>query len=534
MVVQCSALVLLFIGLLSGVQNAASATQSTHPSNSNWAGYVIQDPSRANVRGSFGSWTVPSVVCAAEENSVSSEWVGLGGDTSTGKLTIETLYQTGTYSICADGSARYYAFAEDYGSPNIVQSNVTGSYVKPVVLGCRSWQLCSTAISVRPGDAISASVVDHDTYTRWTISDYRDGNEIWTHTKFWLTHAHRHTAECILEDPIQQGTTLTAFPDFQSVSFSHCNASDASGKLWSYSSSSLPTGWKTLRYNVVSDGEDRALASAPSTSGLTILRVPTLGANWPTSGGGYGQFRPTLVSNGGDPTGVVGDITWKSWGGTKAVGTGTSDYVSGDESVAEGSQDSATIVAFNLGSCSGVSAYTEVEWYFPEHGQTFDQSNAINACNYYESVVPRGASTTTTSTISQTPTTTSTTSGASGGVNATILYCFTDQSGFRHADVEVTGETDDYSSYLVTVDFLATDGSVLDVAPAVFTPFTKESYPQLQTVDGLVGNAVGEYSDQPFSCQITSVKYFPDGGGTVDLQGAGPTVPSSGTDPTGQ
>jgi hypothetical protein len=112
--------------------------------------------------------------------------------------------------------------------------------------------------------------------------------------------------------------------------------------------------------------------------------TPTLGANWSGNGGGFGQVRPTLVSNGGDPTGVVGGITWQSWGGPMATGTGTSDYVAPGQTVAGGTQEQVTIVAFDLGQCNGTPAYTAVEWYFPTEGQTFDPSSYENACNYFD------------------------------------------------------------------------------------------------------------------------------------------------------
>lgn len=113
------------------------------------------------------------------------------------------------------------------------------------------------------------------------------------------------------------------------------------------------------------------------------LTPPVLGGQpWPLgTQAGYGQVQPRRVDNGGDPTGVVSDISWSSWGGSTAEGVGVSDYQAGTESVAGGLQAPATIVAFNLGSCGGKSAYTAVEWYFPEYGQTFDPNNYIDACN---------------------------------------------------------------------------------------------------------------------------------------------------------
>jgi len=97
-------------------------------------------------------------------------------------------------------------------------------------------------------------------------------------------------------------------------------------------------------------------------------------------GSGFGQARPDTVFNGGDPTGSVTTITWTSWGGPTATGTGTSDYVAPGQTVAGGSQESVTIVAFDLGTCGGKSMYQAVEWYFPQHGGVFTPNEYENVC----------------------------------------------------------------------------------------------------------------------------------------------------------
>jgi len=109
--------------------------------------------------------------------------------------------------------------------------------------------------------------------------------------------------------------------------------------------------------------------------------VPTLGKQTNPDQEGYGSVRPTLVSDGGDPTGEAENVTWQSWGGSQAIGTGTSDYVTGDESVAAGSQEPVTVVAFDLGVCEGQPAYLKVAWYFPEYGESFGPNNAeLSTC----------------------------------------------------------------------------------------------------------------------------------------------------------
>ena len=111
--------------------------------------------------------------------------------------------------------------------------------------------------------------------------------------------------------------------------------------------------------------------------------VPTLGrfaGAFGISGVGFGQVRPKEIFNGGDPSGMVSHITWKSWGGPQAIGTGTALYVGPHQSVAEGTEETATVVAFNLGLCGGKLMYRAVEWYFPQHGQAFNPRQYENIC----------------------------------------------------------------------------------------------------------------------------------------------------------
>jgi hypothetical protein len=123
--------------------------------------------------------------------------------------------------------------------------------------------------------------------------------------------------------------------------------------------------------------------SAGSGTASTQAAVPTLGrvAGVFAQGAGFGQVRPAKIFNGGDPTGLVTHIAWTSWGGSRAVGTGTSDYVGPNQTVATGSEQRATVVAFSLGSCHGKRMYRAVEWYFPQHGQSFSASHYQDICN---------------------------------------------------------------------------------------------------------------------------------------------------------
>lgn len=126
------------------------------------------------------------------------------------------------------------------------------------------------------------------------------------------------------------------------------------------------------------------LVKGPPPPGFstTTLPTPTLGhlAGAFAHGSGFGQIRPSDFSNGGDPTGAVGSVVWNSWGTPTATGSGISDYVASNQSVSQGTQESVTVVAFDLGYCAGQYMYQRVDWYFPQHGQSFNAAESENIC----------------------------------------------------------------------------------------------------------------------------------------------------------
>jgi hypothetical protein len=131
-------------------------------------------------------------------------------------------------------------------------------------------------------------------------------------------------------------------------------------------------------------GPGAPVASLPASSAPpSEAATPVLGqlAGVFAHGTGFGRVRPAEVFNGGDPTGLVSKITWSSWGGATATGSGTSTYVAANQPVAAGRPQPATIVAFDLGTCHGKLMYQAVEWYFPQHGQAFSASHYENVCN---------------------------------------------------------------------------------------------------------------------------------------------------------
>jgi pimeloyl-ACP methyl ester carboxylesterase len=138
--------------------------------------------------------------------------------------------------------------------------------------------------------------------------------------------------------------------------------------------------WTCWHGTETNDSGFLTVALATITRAERAFATPVLGRPWAPDQSGYGQTRPSFISNGGDPTGVVTDVHWQSWGGTRATGTGTSDYVGPGQDVAGGRQESVTIVAFNLGVCRGRRAYQAIQWYFPQRGDTFDPRHYINIC----------------------------------------------------------------------------------------------------------------------------------------------------------
>ena len=143
------------------------------------------------------------------------------------------------------------------------------------------------------------------------------------------------------------------------------------------------SGTQTGTHAAVSTTRATPPASAPTTSSAPVT-LPTLGQMagiFANGGQGWGQVRPATVFNGGDPTGLVTSITWDSWGGPQATGTGISTYVGPGQYTAQGTQEETRIVAFALGYCGGRYMYEAVEWYFPQHGHSFDPSNYEDICH---------------------------------------------------------------------------------------------------------------------------------------------------------
>ncbi|MFT3715645.1 MAG: hypothetical protein QM774_06780 [Gordonia sp. (in: high G+C Gram-positive bacteria)] len=105
---------------------------------------------------------------------------------------------------------------------------------------------------------------------------------------------------------------------------------------------------------------------------------PIVLGSMPSNGRGYGTERPQEVYAGGDPSSRITGITWSSWGGDRAEGTGAGTYQTAGKPSEQGVP--ATIVASDPGECAGKRAYTKVTYYFPSKGEAFGSRSPMNAC----------------------------------------------------------------------------------------------------------------------------------------------------------
>jgi peptidase A4-like protein len=162
--------------------------------STNWSGYAV---SGTGATHAIGSWTQPSVTCAAGENSWSSPWVGIDGDTS------NTVEQIGTDSDCQSGKAVYYAWYEMYPK-----------------------SLVTVSIPVRPGDSFTAEVTYKGSSSFLLKLTNNTTGSIFQTTQ-GSRKARRSSVEWIMEGPSGSGLS-----NFGSIGFSSASAT-ISGKTGS-------------------------------------------------------------------------------------------------------------------------------------------------------------------------------------------------------------------------------------------------------------------------------------------------------------
>ena len=187
--------------------------------STNWSGYSVAGAGATHV---IGTWTQPAVTCAAGENSWSSPWVGIDGDTSS------TVEQIGTDSDCQSGTPTYYAWYEMYPK-----------------------SLVTLSVAVRPGDSFTGEVTAASSGTFvLKLTDTTTGG--WFQTTQSSKRARRASAEWIMEGP-----SSGLLSNFGSAPFSASSATigGATGGVGSFANAQPIT-------MVTNQGVPRAVPSA--------------------------------------------------------------------------------------------------------------------------------------------------------------------------------------------------------------------------------------------------------------------------------
>ena len=180
--------------LLAAPAVASAAPTSRGPrhtigrgTSTNWSGYAVDGSNATTVTG---TWTQPVVKCAARENSWSSPWVGIDGDTD------NTVEQTGTDSDCVNGAPYYYAWYEMYPKSTVI-----------------------APLAVAPGDSITGTVT-YAAAGSFTLS-LKDNS---TGATFTTTQSSKKAAARSSAEWIVEGPSNGLLSDFGSVAFSRASA----------------------------------------------------------------------------------------------------------------------------------------------------------------------------------------------------------------------------------------------------------------------------------------------------------------------
>jgi hypothetical protein len=112
-----------------------------------------------------------------------------------------------------------------------------------------------------------------------------------------------------------------------------------------------------------------------SAAALAASAAPTLGSHIGVPTKGFGQVKPKTVSLGGDPTGTVTKLSWKSWGKPVAVGTGSGFYVPQGQPTADAVMATVKLKASSLGTCKGHNAYKRISFTFEYKGKSHPGSS---------------------------------------------------------------------------------------------------------------------------------------------------------------
>lgn len=133
-----------------------------------------------------------------------------------------------------------------------------------------------------------------------------------------------------------------------------------------------------------------ALAAAAALTPVAIgaaEEAPRLGAKAFAApyGDGFGAVRPSDIFNGGDPSGHVFDIVWKSWGESVAIGHGRNPTFKPHGGYYR-RPARIKLRAERLGRCGGHRAYTRLSFRAPRRpggplGPWMPWSGASSICS---------------------------------------------------------------------------------------------------------------------------------------------------------
>jgi hypothetical protein len=102
-----------------------------------------------------------------------------------------------------------------------------------------------------------------------------------------------------------------------------------------------------------------ALALSAAPAALANADV-VLGAKaFAPNGSGWGTVEPAEIFNGGDPSGLISEVRWTSWGGATASGAGRNPIFKPHGGYYR-KPVAIELKASGLGRCAGKSAYTRL------------------------------------------------------------------------------------------------------------------------------------------------------------------------------
>ena len=133
------------------------------------------------------------------------------------------------------------------------------------------------------------------------------------------------------------------------------------------------------------------LAVAVTLAGLSSAMPAIASANvvlgaaaFAPNGSGWGTSEPTEIFNGGDPSGLITDVRWSSWGGSVAVGSGRNPIFKPHGGYYRRPVP-IELKASGLGRCGGQQAYTRLSFREPKRpggplGPWISWSGAASIC----------------------------------------------------------------------------------------------------------------------------------------------------------